>query len=383
MSNPNQNQNPNPNKSKQRLLSTDALRGMDMFWIIGAEGLFAALFLITGWPIMETFAKQMLHSPWHGFTAYDLIFPLFIFLAGVSLGLSAKQLTHLPMTERHPIYKKAFKRLGLLCLLGIFYNHGWGTGIPADVDGVRYASVLGRIGFAWFFAALIVWHFNLKGQIAWAVGILIGYWALLALVTIGEYGGGNYGETHSLNAWVDQALLPGIRYRDLPVDPEGILSTFPAIVNCLLGVVAGRALKAYQGQVKRILTYLVGGGIACLVVGWVWHLGFPVNKTLWTSSFVLVTTGWSLLLLALFYLLCDVLEWKKVMKPFLLIGVNSIAIYMASSLFNWGYVVKSLFGGFIAAFPDVWQPLFTVIGLLVVQLIVLGFMYRHKILIKI
>ena len=371
------------NQSKQRLLSIDALRGMDMFWIIGAEGLFAALFVLTGWPIMDTFAKQMLHSPWHGFTAYDLIFPLFIFLSGVSLGLAAKNLSHLSMTERHPIYKKAFKRLLLLLVLGIFYNHGWGTGMPADADGIRYASVLGRIAFAWFFAALIVWHFDLKGQIAWAVGILFGYWLLLAFVSIGEYGGGNYGQTHSLNAWVDQTLLPGIRYRDLPVDPEGILSSFPAIANCLLGVFAGRALKQYQGQVKQTLIYLVGGGLVCLIVGWVWHLGFPVNKTLWTSSFVLVTSGYSLLLLALFYILCDVLQYKKVMKPFLLIGVNSIAIYMASSLFNWGYAVKSLFGGVIVALPQDWQPLITVVGLLIIQLIVLGFMAKHKMFIKI
>lgn len=121
---------PCPKQNKVRLKSLDALRGFDMFWILGGEAIFAALIVLTGWGGLHWFDKQMHHSTWHGFTFYDLIFPLFIFLSGVALGLSPKRLDKLPMHQRMPLYKHAVKRLLLLLLLGVIYNHGWGTGAP-------------------------------------------------------------------------------------------------------------------------------------------------------------------------------------------------------------------------------------------------------------
>ncbi len=368
---------------KQRLLSIDALRGMDMFWIIGGEGLFAALFVLTGGSFFNTLASQMEHSHWHGFTFYDLIFPLFIFLSGVSLGLSAKRLDGKPMAERMPIYKKAGRRLLLLMVLGIIYNHGWGTGMPASLDGIRYVSVLGRIGLAWFVAAMLAWHFGLRAQIIIAGAILLGYWALLMLVSIDGYGGGVLTLEGSINAWFDKTLLPGIRYRDLPVDPEGLLSNFTSIVNCMIGVFIGRMLVAFQSKPMILLRNLTLVACVCIAVGWLWHLVFPVNKSLWTSSFVLVSCGYSILLLAIFYFICDVLKWQKLSKPFMVIGVNAIAIYMASSLVNWSYSSNSLFSGLISYSPVDWQPLLQVSALLMLQITLLAWMYRQKIFIKI
>ena len=369
-------------QKKRRILSIDALRGLDMFWIIGGEGLFAALFVLTGWSFWHTLAGQMEHSVWHGFTVYDLIFPLFIFLSGVSLGLSVKNITKLPGDQRLDIYKKVLRRLLLLLSLGVIYNHGWGTGMPASIDEIRYASVLGRIGIAWFIAAMIAWHFSLRTQVIITVGIALGYWALLALVSVDGFGG-QYTLEHSLNAWVDQHLLPGITYQNLPVDPEGLLSSFPAAINAMIGVFVGRMMMTWQQTPKLLMRNLVSFGVALLVIGWVWDGVMPVNTTLWTSSFAMVTSGYSVLLMALFYLMCDVLDWQKFAKPFMVIGVNSIAIYMASSLINWTYSATSLFGGLIAGTPAAWHPLLQVIALLAVQWWILYWMYNNKVFVKI
>jgi len=208
---------------KQRLLSIDALRGFDMIWILGAEGIFAALFTLTGFAFFNSAAQQMLHTPWHGFTAYDLIFPLFIFLSGVSLGIAGKPLSSYPIEQRQLKLKHAVKRLFLLLGLGVIYNHGWGTGMPALIEEVRFASVLGRIGIAWFVAALLVWFVSIRSQYLIAVGLLLAYWFLLAVVEISGFGAGNYTSTGALNVWFDQTLLPGTTYRSLPLDPEGLL----------------------------------------------------------------------------------------------------------------------------------------------------------------
>ncbi|ESP90957.1 MULTISPECIES: transmembrane glucosamine N-acetyltransferase NagX [Pseudoalteromonas] len=371
---------------KQRLASLDALRGMDMFWILGGQSIFAALFVLTGWQGWKLFEAHTVHSPWHGFTFYDLIFPLFIFLSGVAMGLSPKRIDHLPFSERKPYYQKAIKRLFLLCGLGIMYNHGWGTGIPLALDEIRYSSVLGRIAIAWFFCAMLVWHTSLRTTGIVAGAILFGYWVLLNFIPVP---GGSAGQlaapgTYSWNAWFDQNLLPGITYQNRPVDPEGILSSVPAIVNAIAGVFAGQLIARVDkiGQWKTA-GYLFGAGAISVALGWLWHLQFPVNKELWTSSFVFVTVGWSAILLALFYALVDILNGQRFAYPFVIIGANSIIIYLASSLVNWEFVSKSVFGGFINAVGPDWQPLFAVIALLLVQLLVLHWMYKRKIFVSV
>jgi len=368
---------------KVRLLSVDALRGFDMFWILGAEGLFAALFTLTGWGIWQTLADQMEHSTWHGITAYDCIFPLFIFLSGVSLGLTVKPIKEYPIVVQKQKYRHAIKRLLLLLFLGVVYNHGWGTGAPFAFDEIRYASVLGRIGVAWFVAAMLLWHTGIRTQAIILVSTLLGYWLLLAFVSIDGYGGGNYSATGALNVWFDQHFLPGARYRNKPLDPEGLLSNICSIMNALIGVFAGRAMKQLAAKPRKILIYLVSSGVIMLVLGFAWSTVFPINKNLWSSSFVLVTCGYSSLLLALFYFLIDVLKWRRWATFFAVIGMNSIVIYLSTSLITWYYTTKSLFGGFITAAPLVWQPLLMVCAGLLIKWLVLYWLYLRKIFIKV
>ncbi|GLX77847.1 DUF5009 domain-containing protein [Thalassotalea insulae] len=379
----NTEQNMAPVIEKKRLLSIDALRGFDMFWILGGEKLFAALFMISGWSFFQVAAEQMEHSSWHGFTAYDLIFPLFIFLSGVSLGIGAKPLTSYPADKAQSIVRHGYKRLFLLIFFGVLYNHGWGTGIPMALDEIRYASVLGRIGISWFVAAMLVWYVSVRNQWLVAIVILITYWLLLQFVTLDGLGGGNFSAEGALNVWFDQHLLPGITYRQLPMDPEGLLSNLPSIVNALAGVFTGRFIIKHRTNGGFLISRLCLIAIGLLLLGYAWDLIFPINKSLWTSSFVLVTVGYSMLLLTLFYFLIDVLGSHLWAKCLAVIGMNSIIIYLASSLVNWQYSSQSLFGGLISVLPAGWQQLTLYGGMLLLQWLFLYWLYCRKIFIKV
>lgn len=373
----------NKTVSKPRILSIDALRGFDMIWILGAEGVFASLYILYELPILSTLAKQMQHTQWHGITAYDIIFPLFIFLSGISIGLSAKPISGYQVKQQRLLKSKAYKRLLILCVLGIVYNHGWGGGIPASFDDVRYVSVLGRIAIAGFVATWCVWYLSEKAMWYVAIGILVGYWVLLEFITIGPFGDGNFTPGHSLNAWFDINLLPGIRYQNLAIDPEGLLSNIPSIVNALLGVFTGKYIKKYSDKPNFLLKSLIYFSLVCLVLGYCWGIIFPINKTLWTSSFVLVTVGYSLMLLVLFYWLIDILKLQHFGKFFAVIGVNSIIIYLMTSLIHWRYTVESTLGGFISSFDGEYQNLFYILAVVIIQWLFLYWLYKRNIFIKV
>ncbi len=369
---------------KRRLMSLDALRGFDMFWILGGEALFAGLLAWTSWQGWQWADAQMQHSQWHGFTFYDLIFPLFIFLSGVALGLSPKRLDKLPMAKRMPLYIHSIKRLLLLLFFGVLYNHGWGAGAPAAIDEVRYASVLGRIAFAWFFAAMLVWHTSLRTQILVTLGILLGYGFVQLFVPFPGGTAGVFTPQGSINAYFDTHYLPGITYQNRPLDPEGLLSTIPAIANAMAGVFVGHFIVKdhIKGEWFKVASMLLVGSLV-LASGWLLNMTIPVNKDLWTSSFVLVTTGWSIILLAVFYGIVDVLKWQRIAFPFVVIGCNAIIIYLSSSLIDWKYTAQSVFGGVVNAFPASAHELAAAVALLLVQWLLLFWMYKRDIFIKV
>ena len=368
---------------KQRLLSIDALRGFDMFWILGGEKLFAALFIITGWSLFHFGDMQMKHSTWHGFTAYDLIFPLFIFLSGVSLGIAAKPLKDFSKEKANLVLVQGVKRLFLLIMLGVFYNHGWGGGIPVTFDDIRFTSVLGRIGISWFVAAVLVWYVSERTQWFVAIFILIAYWLMLEFFTFGNVGGGDYSQTGALNVWFDQHFLPGASYQNLAIDPEGVLSNFASIVNALCGVFIGRFMIKHGGNAKRLVALLSTIGSVFILLGYLWGIVLPINKTLWTSSFVLITVGFSTLLLTFFYLIIDVIGLKKWAIFFAVIGTNSIIIYLGTSLIDWQYFSKSIFGGVIHVATSGWDDLLLFGGMLLLQWLFLYWLYCRKIFIKV
>jgi predicted acyltransferase len=368
-------------KKPARLQSLDALRGFDMFWIMSGEIVVHNWAAATDAPAANWMSHQLSHSPWNGFTFYDLIFPLFIFIAGVSMPYSFSGQLAKGSTKKD-IYKGLIKRTLILIFLGVVVN---GLFKWQGYENTRFASVLGRIALSCFFAALIYLNFNLRKQILWFVGLLIGYWAAMMLIPVPHFGAGNLTPEGNLAAYMDRLLLPGKLHRKV-YDPEGLLSTIPAIGSAMLGVFAGQLLHWQHprwSDVKKADTIALAG-IGLLAAGWVWNSVFPINKTIWTSSFVLYAGGWSALLLSLFYFVIDVMGWKRWSLPLVWIGLNSILIYVAShGIIDFKASATYLFGGWINYADPNWQPVWLAIGIVVVQMALLYFLYRKKWFLKV
>ncbi len=369
------------NKSaNKRLQSLDALRGFDMFWIMGGEGIFVGLATLTGWPVFEWWAEQLDHVPWHGFVFYDMIFPLFLFIAGISFPFSlAKRLAN--NESRSTIYKHIFGRGLLLVFLGIIYNNG----IKFDFGNLRYGSVLGGIGLAWMFAALIFMHTKLTWRIVWLCCILIGYWLLMILFPAHDLGSSDiFSREGNLASHIDRLIMPGRLYLGNH-DPEGLFSTIPAIGTALLGMFTGEFMHSkylHNKPLKKVL-YLVLAAIALMAIGQLWNIVFPINKNIWTSSFVCFVGGLSLLLFSVFYLIIDVWEYKKWAFVFVVIGMNPITIYLAGRIINFRSATRFFFGGIEAVVPQAWVPLVDGIGITAVAWVFLYILYKKKIFLKV
>jgi predicted acyltransferase len=371
----------NENKpATKRLYSLDALRGFDMFWIMGGEGIFVGLASLTGWPILKIWAEQLEHVPWNGFHFYDMIFPLFLFIAGISFPFSlAKRIAK--NNSRSSIYKHIISRGLILVLLGILYNNG----VRFDFAHLRYGSVLGRIGLAWMFGALIFMNTKLTWRIVWLFVILLGYWTLLVLFPAHDLGSSDiFSREGNLTSYIDRILMPGRLYLGNH-DPEGILSTLPAIGTALLGMFTGEfMLSKYLNDkpMKKVL-YLFLAAVALMIIGRIWNLAFPINKNLWTSSYVCFVGGLSLLLFAVFYLIIDVWQYKKWAFFFVVIGMNPITIYLTERIINFRSATNFFFGGLARIMPEAWTPLINGIGVTAIGWVFLYILYKNKIFLKV
>ena len=364
----------------KRLRSLDALRGFDMFWIIGGGKIFAALAVLTGWPVLQWWATQLHHVAWHGFHFEDMIFPLFLFIAGISFPFSMAKRYHGP-ENRRDLYAHVVKRGLILVLLGIFCNNG----IRFDFAMMRYGSVLGHIGLAWMFAALIFMNSELNSRIAWFWGILIGYWMLLFFFPAHDLGAADpYSMEGSLVGRIDRLFMPGRLYKTIH-DPEGLLSVLPAISTALLGMLTGQFVMS-GGQDNNPLTKvlsMMAASVGLIGLGLLWDLVFPINKNLWTSSFVCYVGGLSLLLFALFYLIIDIWNFKGWSTFFVVIGMNSITIYLAPKLMDFHRPTDTLFGSLVKLFPQHWTGVLDATAYMAVVWIFLYVLYRKKIFLKV
>jgi len=364
----------------KRLYSLDALRGFDMFWIAGGEGIFVGLASLTGWPIFQWWAGQLEHVPWHGFHFEDMIFPMFLFIAGISFPFSLAKRTAMN-DSRKSIYKHVISRGLILVLLGIVYNNG----VNFDFAHLRYGSVLGRIGLSWMFASLIYMNTKLNIRIVWFCGLLIGYWVLLLLFPAHDLGSTDiFSREGNLSSHIDRLLMPGRLYLGNH-DPEGLFSTIPAIGTALLGMFTGEFLlsKYLKDKPLRKVFYLVLAAIILIIIGKIWNIVFPINKNLWTSSFVCFVGGLSLLLFSIFYLIIDVWEYKKWAFVFVVIGMNPITIYLTERIVNFRSAAKFFFGGFTSIMPETWAPLIDGIGITAIAWVFLYILYKKKIFLKI
>lgn len=327
----------------QRLVSLDALRGFDMFWILGSAGLLKAL-RDFGWVNpAAALAWQLEHAPWEGLRFEDIIFPLFVFIAGVSLVFSLTKMVE--RAGRGRAARRILVRALLLFALGVFTNGGFHDGL----DRVRWVGVLQRIAIAYLGAGLLFLWLKPRGLLVACVAILVGWWALLSYAPIVELDGTRpaaetlrFAERYNVCDTFDRNHLPGRKYsRDH--DPEGLLSNLPAIGTCLLGVFAGLWLRGSRSSARQAAG-LLGAGLVLLWLGMVWGHTLPVIKKIWTSSYVLETGGWSALLLGVFYYLIDVRGWQRWARPFVWIGMNPITLYLMNSVILY-YEIAARFTG--------------------------------------
>jgi predicted acyltransferase len=362
----------------ERLLSIDALRGFDMFWIIGGDQLFRRLAALgdsnrTGW-----IGEQLRHVEWEGFHFYDLIFPLFLFLVGVVLPYSLGKLRERGEPPAR-IYGRVLRRTVLLFALGLLCNDI----LRFDWPALRVAGVLQRIALCYGLGAVIFLTTGVRARLAAVVAILLGYWALLALVSAPGTHAGDFSKEGNVAGYVDRHYLPGKIYKAYygNGDNEGLLSTIPAVATTLLGVLAGDWLRSRRPPGRKALG-LATAGLACLTAGTVWADVFPVIKNLWTSSFVLVAGGWSLLLLALFYAVIDVFRWRAWAFPLVVIGANAITIYVAQRIVGFERIADFFVGG-AARHAGLYGPILAAAGTLAVKWLFLFYLYRKRIFLRV
>ncbi len=359
-----------------------------MAFIVGLGGLFASLgnlFKATD------FADQFEHVDWLGFHFEDFIFPLFVFIAGVSLTFSLAR--SVEQFGRGRASWRLLRRCFVLFLLGIIYNGGFKAGWdPKGLEQVRWLGVLQRIALASLFAGLLHLWLRPRWLVLVFLGLLGGYWALFAY-----WGNGDYREGTNIVNMFDANWLPGHRYDKFEGhyhhDPEGILSTFPAIASALLGIFAGLWLRGNASGAVKTLVLAVAGGVL-LAVGWVWspwdpatpmdHLPWyqvPVIKKLWTPSFVLVAGGCSAGLLALFYFLIDVVGWRWLSLPWMWIGCNPITIYLLGSFLGYGALAHRLTGP-ATRLPE-WLTWLPPAAAFAIVLLVARFLFQRRIFLRV
>lgn len=364
-------------KKIERLMSLDALRGADMLFIMGfASWIVVLCALLPKCGLTEWFSTQMSHVGWHGLRHHDTIFPLFLFMAGVSFPFSlAKQQEQGRAPWR--IYLKIVIRGLLLVLLGLIYNGM----LQFEFPKLRYASVLARIGLAWMFAALLFTRIRKTSILASiAAVILIGYWLAMWLIPGGD---DPFSFENNLVGTIDRFFISADHLYNKTFDPEGLFSTIPAIVTAMLGMFAGQLVRSTKISGNKKALYLLLAGVAFALIGWLWGMVFPINKKLWTSTFVCAVGGYSLICFAIFYYIIDVRGWRRWSFFFRVIGMNSITIYMMQRIVDCSRINRFFFGGIIKWFDGDWNKLAWHTFYILTCWLILFFFYKKKIFLKV
>jgi predicted acyltransferase len=366
--------------SKIRFQSLDALRGFDMFWIIGGGELFQALARCFPGRGFQVMADQMEHVPWAGFHFYDLIFPLFMFISGATIPIAILSRLEVGKPKKNVILKIT-RRMIILVFLGILFN---GT-LRDGFSNARYASVLGQIGIAYFLASLIVIHTrSIKTRIFWLLGILAGYAAVQLWVPVPGFGPGVLTPEGCINSFIDRNYLPG-RMGQGTFDALGLLCIVSASAVTLMGSFAGQILIRNDMETRKKLLLLISIGTGLIALALIINPFYPVIKNCWTSTYNLLAGGISFLLVALFYWIIDVRGYSGWSFFFRVIGLNSILIYLISvgNLVDVSHTTRAFIGWIVKALGENAGQLVLVTGNIVLCWLLLYLMYRKKIFLKV
>ena len=349
-----------------RLHSLDALRGLDMLIILGLDALILLLASRNpGNGFLQEAARQMTHARWEGLHLYDLVFPVFVFISGASMSFSLAKYTG---TSIAPGLVHLWKRAFGLAFLGLLVN-----GTLTWTESMRYASVLGLIGFSCAIAGTCILLCRRTGAVASAAGFI------LVLITLLQFTCGNFTPDGSVNSWVDRHWLPG-RLHGGVFDPEGPLCVVSASALCMGGWIAGKFLKESRLPPMRLCTAMAGAGLLLFCTARMLDGTYPIIKSMWTGPFVLAAAGISLTFLSLFHLAVDVWnegKWAQWAFPLRVIGINALAAYLIHSLLNVHELNRRIFSGMADLFPP-FQPVFLAVSLLLLQWLALLFLDRRR-----
>jgi predicted acyltransferase len=360
-----------------RVISIDALRGFDMFFIIGGERIFASLHDVFDSPITSWIRTQLTHVKWEGFRFEDLIMPLFLFIVGVVMPFSFQKRLDTGQSKVR-LYLHIIKRTVILFVLGMVAQ---GHLLEYDLSKLHiFSNTLQAIAAGYIIAAIIMLNLGIRWQIAVTGILLLLFWALMMLVPVPGHGAGVLTPDGNLAIYIDRVVFgPFIDGTDPPY--TWILSSMTFACTIMLGVIAGHLLRSDNVGIRKALWLLVIGG-SCIIGGWAWNLFFPIIKHIWTSSFVLFSGGLCYILLALFYLVIDVLGFRRWAFGFVVIGTNAIAVYMATHLINFRNIGGVFVQGLEKYTDNLYPLIYALAGFAVVWLI-LWWMYRKRTFIKI
>ncbi len=357
-----------------RLLSLDALRGFDMFWIIGGQEIIKGLAQVFPGRLSEIAVGQLEHVRWQGLHFYDVIWPLFMFMVGVSLSFSLAK-RKLNGASDKALYLHALKRALILFVLGMMAQ---GNLLQFDLSTLHPCySVLHGIAAGYLVATVVMLWFRPMGQAIVTAAFLILYWILLITVPVPGVGRGVLTPTGNAATYVDHLVLGRFAYGE----NTWFLSYLGFAASVLIGALAGNLLRSARSAKNKCLL-LSAGGVGMVLLGLIWSFWFPIIKLLWTSSFVLVTGGISCLLLAAFYLIVDVRGYRKWAFGFVVIGVNALAVYMATMLFDFRKI-GNIFVGHLVPRIGRFGSLLEATAALTIIWLLLYWMYRTKSFVKV
>src|SRR5438270_200317 len=313
--------------STTRMLSLDVFRGMTV----------AGMILVNNPGTWGAIYSPLEHATWDGWTPTDLIFPFFLFIVGVAIALALGRRAESDGSKRD-LYVKIVRRSLIIYALGTFLAwfpfYNFTTHIFIGFSTVRLTGVLDRIAVCYLFAALIFINTNWRRQAVIVACLLLAYWAILMLVPAPGFAAGDLSKQGSIASYVDRTLLGNHIWKggDKIYDPEGFLSTIGALATTLCGVLTGHFLRTRREPLEKVAA-MFAAGAGCIIVGWAWNYWFPVNKALWTSPYVVLTTGMALQLLAACYWLVDIKRLRRWSLPFAVFGTNALAVFFLTGIF--------------------------------------------------
>lgn len=375
------------NTKVQRLGSLDVLRGFDLFILVFFQPVLATLAGAADTAWLHIVFTQFRHVPWEGFAFWDLIMPLFMFMAGAAMPFAfGKYLAN--GINKKQLYKRILRRIVVLWVFGMMAQ---GNLLALDPNRIFiYTNTLQAIAVGYLISAILLIHFNLRWQIVITSGLLLTYWALLTFVRIDGFGGGDFSPDKNLAEYIERSVLGRFRNRSVVTETgidfgnnryTWIISSLNFGATVMTGVFAGHIMKSRLEKLKKI-QWLIVTGILMIAAGLIWGIQMPIIKKIWTSSMVLYSSGICFLLMALFYYLIDYHDYGKYLNWLKIYGMNAIAAYMLHMIFDFGSIAESLFHG-TEQYLGVYYPVLIETGHVFIIFLILWILYKRNIYLKV